>query len=236
MGIFDGTPGGMVLFFVVDTSGSMTGEKIEAVNSAVEGLLPELKAVSAAEGCKIRVAALAFSDVAKWISGAPAKPDFFRWRRPVPGGVTNLGAACRALDDKLDAQAWMSGCSHAPVIFLLSDGEPTDLYRDSLEKLRQNEWFGRAIRVAVAIGDEVNREILAEFTGDMGAVVSAHSPSELKKWIRFIGVQSALASSRSAAADDPAAARRRDDEFMRELYDHANEVVDWDALDDGEAW
>ena len=36
----------MVLFFVVDTSGSMSGAKIGVVNSAIEEIVPELKDIS----------------------------------------------------------------------------------------------------------------------------------------------------------------------------------------------
>ena len=36
----------MVLFFVVDTSGSMGGAKIGTVNSAIEEVVPELKDIS----------------------------------------------------------------------------------------------------------------------------------------------------------------------------------------------
>ena len=47
MGMFDDIEGivkrQMVLFFVVDTSGSMQGTKIGAVNTAIREVLPELK-------------------------------------------------------------------------------------------------------------------------------------------------------------------------------------------------
>ena len=52
----------MVLFFVVDTSGSMTGSKIGTVNSAIEEIVPELKEISESNAdAQIKVATLAFS-------------------------------------------------------------------------------------------------------------------------------------------------------------------------------
>jgi uncharacterized protein YegL len=46
MGIFDKVEGivkrQMVLFFIVDTSGSMMGTKIGTVNTAIREVLPEL--------------------------------------------------------------------------------------------------------------------------------------------------------------------------------------------------
>ena len=36
----------MVLFFIIDTSGSMRGAKIGQVNAAIEGILPKIKEIS----------------------------------------------------------------------------------------------------------------------------------------------------------------------------------------------
>ena len=65
--------------------------------------------------------------------------------------------------------------------FLLSDGEPTDNYKHGLEKLKQNNWFKKAIKVAVAIGEDANKAVLAEFTGNKEAVLTVHTPEALTK-------------------------------------------------------
>ena len=50
MGMFDDVEGivkrQMVLFFVVDTSGSMQGTKIGAVNTAIREVIPEIRSIS----------------------------------------------------------------------------------------------------------------------------------------------------------------------------------------------
>ena len=62
----------MVLFFVVDTSGSMSGAKIGTVNSAIEEVVPELKDISESNAdAQIKVATLSFSTGARWIDSAP---------------------------------------------------------------------------------------------------------------------------------------------------------------------
>lgn len=78
--------------------------------------------------------------------------------------------------------------SFAPAIFLLSDGEPTDEYKKELGRLKENNWFKKAIKVAVAIGEDANRDVLAEFTGSKEAVVAVHTPEALVKMIRFVSV------------------------------------------------
>ncbi len=55
-------------FFVVDTSGSMSGAKIGTVNSAIEEVVPELKDISESNAdAQIKVATLSFSTGARWI-------------------------------------------------------------------------------------------------------------------------------------------------------------------------
>lgn len=56
----------MVVFFIVDTSGSMQGAKIGAVNSAIEEVLPEIAKISDENAdAEIKIAVLDFSTDAK---------------------------------------------------------------------------------------------------------------------------------------------------------------------------
>lgn len=191
----------MVLFFLVDTSGSMRGEKIGTVNTAIEEIVPELKDISETNAdAQIKIATLAFSTGARWIDDAPVAAEGFRWNYLDADGVTDLGEACRKLNDKLSRNEFMSDAtgSFAPAIFLISDGEPTDDYRRGLEKLRQNNWFRKAIRVALAIGKDANEDVLAEFTGNREAVIHAYTPEALRKWIQFVSVRASEIGSKSA--------------------------------------
>ena len=88
--------------------------------------------------------------------------------------------------------------SFAPAIFLLSDGEPTDEYKKELGRLKENNWFKKAIKVAVAIGEDANRDVLAEFTGSKEAVVAVHTPEALVKMIRFVSVTASQIGSQSS--------------------------------------
>ena len=192
----------MVLFFVVDNSRSMEGEKIGTVNSAIEDILPELKQLSAENAdAQIKIAALSFSTGARWITAAPVEAESFQWSWMTAGGYTDLGAACRELNAKLSRNAFMSDVagSFAPAIFLMSDGDPTDEYEAGLNELKQNNWFRKAIKVAVAIGDDANTDVLAEFTGNKESVLTAHSPEALRQMIRFVSITASQIGSRSSA-------------------------------------
>jgi hypothetical protein len=49
--------------------------------------------------------------------------------------------------------------------------------------LKQNNYFKLAIKVAVAIGDSANKDVLKEFTGSMEAVLETHNAMDLKEII-----------------------------------------------------
>jgi len=196
----------MVLFFVVDTSGSMEGSKLGAVNTAIEEVIPAIKEISDENAdAQIKIAALEFSSGARWIkenANGPVESDQFHWKELQAAGVTDLGAACKALNEKLSTKAFMKEAtgSFAPAIFLLSDGEPTDEWRGGLGILKQNKWFSTAVKVAVAIGDDANMDVLAEFTGSKEAVIKVHTPEALKKMIKFVSVRASQVASKSSNA------------------------------------
>ena len=195
----------MVLFFVVDTSGSMSGAKIGTVNSAIEEVVPELKDISESNAdAQIKVATLSFSTGARWIDSAPVAAENFRWNYLDASGVTDLGAACMQLNEKLSRSAFMSDAtgSFAPAIFLLSDGEPTDNYKHGLDKLKQNNWFKHAIKIAIAIGDDADKSVLAAFTGTPESVIPVNDKHTLKALIRKVSVRASEFQSHSKQTSD----------------------------------
>lgn len=207
MGMFDDVEGivkrQMVLFFVVDTSGSMQGTKIGAVNTAIREVLPELKDAGGSD-IDLKVACLTFSSGCKWMYSTPIASDSFQWTNVDADGVTDLGSACRELNDKLSKNGFLKAPSGsvAPVIFLLSDGEPTDDFESGINLLQQNNWFKHGIKVAVAIGDDAKKDVLAKFTGNIEAVITVHTPEALRKWIRKVSITSSQIGSRSQPVSD----------------------------------
>ncbi|MDR0496562.1 MAG: VWA domain-containing protein [Treponema sp.] len=199
----------MVLFFIIDTSGSMDGSKIGSVNTAIEEVIPAIREVSAENAdAEIKIAALEFSSGIRWITDkGPIEAEQFRWNDLEAAGVTDFGAACKALNEKLSTKAFMNEAtgSFAPAIFLLSDGGPTDDWQKALIELKQNNWFKAAVKVAIAIGDDADKEVLKEFTGTMEAVLETRSAAMLKKMIKFVSVRASQVASRSSNVSDSGA-------------------------------
>lgn len=226
----------MVLFFLVDTSGSMYGDKIGKVNTAIDEIVPEIKKISSENAdAQIKVAALEFSTGARWMCDHPVEAENFRWTFLEADGLTDLGEACQQLNEKLSRNAFMSEAtgSFAPAIFLLSDGGPTDNYQHGLSKLKENNWFKKAIKVAIAIGDDADKSVLAEFTGNMEAVITVHSPEALAKWIKFVSVRASEIGSKSAQAapSNGQAEPSKQSEFIKEINTQKTAAAEeeWDT-------
>ena len=87
--------------------------------------------------------------------------------------------------------------SYAPVIFLMTDGYPTDNYKKGLEKLKNNNWYKYGMKIALGIGDYFDESVLEEFTENKELVVKAANSSQLAKLIKTIAVTSSQIASKS---------------------------------------
>lgn len=198
----------MPVFFLVDTSGSMDGKNIGAVNSAIEEIIPDLRHLSESQAdSEIRLAVMQFSSGCEWVTPSLMPLDSFDdWVPLQAGGLTELGQALEELNNKLSKNGFLERSSassgyYAPVIILLTDGEPTDDYVNPLKKIQENKWYQSALKVAIAVGD-ANKEVLKRVVRNIELVINVDDISQLKKVIRFIAVTSSQIASTSAAVSD----------------------------------
>lgn len=226
MGLLDNEPiprRTMVLFFMVDCSGSMYGSKIGAVNDAIRNVMPAIQEISDNNpDAEIKVSVLKFSTGCEWVYSTPKAAADFEWVDIEADGVTDLGEACKELCSKLSRKEFLqsAGGYYAPAIILLSDGGPTDDYKSGLAALRLNKWFKTAIRSAVAIGSDADIDVLCEFTGNKELVFEVNRIEALKKIIRLIAVTSTTIGSQSTTASD--------ETKVQSVAEEVNKIVDDD--------
>lgn len=195
----------MTLFFLVDTSGSMDGDKMGSVNDAIRETVPDLQDLSDSNpDAAIKIAALQFDTDVRWLYPQPIDSADFRWNDLQANGLTSFGAALIELNAKLSKTQFLQEAagSFAPVIILLSDGGPTDNYKKALDSIQQNNWFKYAIKIAIAIGNDADKKVLAEFTGNNEAVIEVHNRLALKSIIRFVSITSSQVNSQSSGIGD----------------------------------
>ena len=186
----------MVVFFVVDISGSMRGARIGAVNDAIRNVLPELKKRERGNtAAEIRIAVLEFSTRANWRTLSPEPVSTYQYMdiENVSGG-TNYGTAFAALNEKLSRKQFLNSTAGAytPLIIFMTDGKPSDmgLYHEELDKLKHNKWFQYATRAGIAIEEGALspecKRVLFEFTENENNVYEAKNTVILAKQIELV--------------------------------------------------
>ena len=71
-----------------------------------------------------------------------------------------------------------------------------------MEQLRKNNWFKHAIKIAIAIGEDADKNVLAQFTGNPEAVIEVNDKHTLKMLIRKVSVRASEFQSHSKQATD----------------------------------
>lgn len=193
----------LVIFFVIDTSASMKGKKMGELNTVMEELIPEIRRIGGAD-TDIKLAVLTFSSEVQWMYSIPISVESFEWNRLNASGVTCMGAAFEELNARMSRNSFLNApsLSFAPVIFLMTDGYPSDDYKKSLKMLKANSWFKFGMKAALGIGNEANDDMLTEFTGSADTVVHAYTGNQLAKMIKIVAVTASQIGSRSMALAD----------------------------------
>ncbi|OUP80830.1 hypothetical protein B5F07_19765 [Lachnoclostridium sp. An169] len=191
------------IIYVIDTSGSMTGDRISSVNEAMNDTVDVLKEVSENNPtAELKVGVLQFDSNARWVTNGLIFMEDYFWNDLEAGGLTTLGAALDELDKKLSRSAFLDSevGYKAPVIIFMSDGYPTDDYEKALKKISAgNKWYKIATKIAIGVGDDFDADALAKIAGNREAVIKVNDNETLKKLIRVVSVTASMVGSKSRA-------------------------------------
>ena len=170
----------MNIIFMIDTSGSMKGEKIESVKDSIDNILSMLEETGSDD---IKLAIQFFSRDIKWpYDDKLIKIEDYNGINPNCSGMTSMGAAFISLTEFLNKIE--EGDTY---ILLITDGAPTDDYEEGLYKLYQLEKFREAEKFALPIGDDVDINVIKEFTGSADNIYRVHNLDLLtEKWVNKV--------------------------------------------------
>jgi uncharacterized protein YegL len=192
-------------FWILDCSYSMSvNGKMAALNFAIREAIPEMQAVAGNNpAASLLLRTLAFSSSARWMQNDPVPVENFVWKDVQPEGGTSLGEALRTVARELEMPP-MPQRALKPVLALVSDGQPTDDWRAGLRAVDDTPWGKRAVRVAIAIGDDADRAMLKEFLANPELEpLDANSPKALAaaiRWASTVAVKAASTPAANAAA------------------------------------
>ncbi len=176
------------LVWLLDCSGSMReGGKIQALNNAIREVIPAMK--GAADGnpeVEFFVRVIRFSTGASWHVAEPTRLSDFKWSDLSAEGETDLGQALALLAEELRVLPATARLL-PPVLVLVSDGQPTDDWKGALEALLAVPWGQRAVKQAIAIGQDADFDTLKKFIDHSERpVLRADSAEELVRWIKWV--------------------------------------------------
>lgn len=199
---YSGTPRRELhVFYVLDTSGSMSGLPIAKLNSAMTETIAELQEQAKHNAdALVKLAVMEFNTGCRWVTqNGPEELEDFVWQKLSAGGWTDMGAALKELNSKLSRNAFLSSMtgSYVPVIIFMTDGCATDTYKPALEEIRQNKWFQNATKIGFAIGEEADKAMIADVVGTSEAVISTDDLELFAKLLKFVSVTATMLASQS---------------------------------------
>lgn len=172
--------------WIADCSSSMSGQKIQALNQAVREALPHMQQVAQDNPhAEVLLRVVAFSSGARWEVAAPTPVENFQWQDLSASGYTATGHALELVAEQLSTEV-MSTRALPPVLVLVSDGMPTDDFSAGLQTLMAEPWGKKAVRLAIAIGQDADRDVLHRFIGHPELEpLEANNPEDLVQHIRW---------------------------------------------------
>lgn len=189
------------VFLLVDTSGSMTGAKIDTVNAALREMLLTLSHVEGARG-QIKLCIITFGqqvDVLQQLDNV----ENIHLQALKANGNTPMGEAVERVVSLIEDRNVVPARAYTPTIVLISDGIPTDcpqeLYDNdnagkddflAWEPIRSLQQAGRAkkaSRIAMGIGQDANYEMLKAFVNKEGVpVIRANDAAAISKFFKWV--------------------------------------------------
>lgn len=182
------------VYLLLDVSGSMSGEPIEAVKTGVQTLVSTLRQDPyALETAYLSV--ITFDSSAKQVTPLTELPNF-QTPNIQATGTTALGEALELLANCIEREVSKSTAEvkgdWKPLVFLMTDGVPTDNWQNGLNKLKN---IRTGMIVACAAGHGADTSILKQITEVVVQLDTADS-STIKAFFKWVSASVSTGSQK----------------------------------------
>jgi len=180
------------VYLLLDTSGSMGGEPIEAVKNGVQIMISSLRGNPQAQETAY-ISVITFDSVANQIIPLTDLGSF-QMKDIQATGTTALGEGLKLLSNCIDNEVTTTTPETKgdwkPLVFIMTDGVPTDSWQNGLIEFKKRK---TGIVVACAAGIGADTSVLKQITDNVVELATADSQSIAKffAWVTAsIGVSS----------------------------------------------
>ncbi len=182
------------VYLLLDTSGSMTGEPIEAVKNGVQVMISALRQnPQAIETAFISI--ITFDSVAQQIIPLTDLASFQMVDLRATG-TTALGEALKLVSNRIDHEVAKTTTEQKgdwkPLVFIMTDGIPTDDWLPGLNEFKQRK---TAFTVACAAGTGADTAVLKQITENVVSLDTADSAS-IGKFFQWVTASIGVSSTR----------------------------------------
>lgn len=182
------------VYLLLDTSGSMSGEPIEAVKNGMQVLLSTLRQDPyALETAYLSI--ITFDSVATQVCPLTELATF-QLPNLVATGTTALGAGLELLAQRISSEVTTSTAEvkgdWKPLIFIMTDGEPTDDWQKGLNVLKK---IKTGVIIACAAGPSANTNILKSITEVVVQLDTADSAT-IKAFFKWVSASVSTGSQK----------------------------------------
>ncbi len=188
------------VYLLLDTSGSMYGEPIEAVKNGVQTLIATLRNDPYALE-QAFVSIITFNTKAQQVTPL-TELAVFQQPNIEASGCTALGEALELLAQKMDSEITKTTAERKgdwrPLVFLMTDGEPTDDISKGLAEFKKRKC---GVVVACAAGQGANTNTLKQITENVVQLDTADSAT-IKAFFKWV---SASISTTSKSVEENSA-------------------------------
>lgn len=180
------------VYLLLDTSGSMGGEPIEAVKNGVQIMISSLRGNPQAQETAY-ISVITFDSVANQIIPLTDLGSFQMRDIQATGGTSlgeGLNLLSRCIDNEVTKTTPETKGDWKPLVFIMTDGMPTDSWQNGLAEFKKRK---AGIVVACAAGSGADTSVLKQITENVVELATADSQSIAKffAWVTAsIGVSS----------------------------------------------
>jgi uncharacterized protein YegL len=191
------------VYILADCSGSMGGDPIESVKQGIRTLHSNLMGdPSAVESAYLSV--ITFDHDARQLAPL-TEVAAFQPPNLQASGPTSLGAALRVLLECIDREVRKTAAEQKgdwkPLIFLLTDGAPTDAWQASADEFKRRR-VGNLI--AVACGEQSDPTVLKSITETV-LIMKDMSPDAFSQFFKWVSASVTQTSQKIGTAPGAAA-------------------------------